>query len=207
MEYVAIDFETANKTNESACAIGLVRFDDEGNPLTSYYSLIRPRKLEFDPLCSAVHGLDPLDIASSPTIKELYNDINSFIGSSPLVAHNAGFDIAVLAGSLNSFGIRAPRYEYYDTLSLSRKLWKGKESYKLTSLAADFGWYYHAHNAREDALICGKIFSKLCGSNLFEEDLMKKFFKKVYKNDPRGYPRRLVNSEDEISYVLSSNYS
>lgn len=37
MEYVALDFETANRQSGGACAIGMVRFDMDGNPLDSFY--------------------------------------------------------------------------------------------------------------------------------------------------------------------------
>ena len=43
MEFIAIDFETANRYNHSAVSVGLARMDHKGNVLDSYYTLIRPR--------------------------------------------------------------------------------------------------------------------------------------------------------------------
>jgi DNA polymerase III epsilon subunit-like protein len=42
MNFVTIDFETAKYSRESACAVGLVKYQD-GKATDSYYSLIRPQ--------------------------------------------------------------------------------------------------------------------------------------------------------------------
>lgn len=43
MDYVAIDFETANSRGDSVCSIGLSRFSD-GKEVDRYYALINPRQ-------------------------------------------------------------------------------------------------------------------------------------------------------------------
>lgn len=43
LDYIAIDFETANTYANSACSVGLVRFID-GKEADSVYTLIRPSK-------------------------------------------------------------------------------------------------------------------------------------------------------------------
>ncbi len=192
MEYVAIDFETASVLRDSACSIGLVLFDEEGAVRDSYYSLIRPPVLRFDDICTSVHHLDSDEISRSPSFNELWNDISSFIGSRPLVAHNAQFDMGVLKHTLYSWGLECPPYDYYCTLSLSRKLWKGKPSYKLTALAGELGWEYDAHNALSDAVVCGRLFYRLCGDVLFSDELTSRFFSRIYKKgEKHRYPERL----------------
>ena len=96
MQYVAIDFETANKSSDSACAIGLNLFDENGCLKDSYYSLICPEVPYFDPACTAVHGLNAEDILGAPKLKDIWDEILSFISNRPLIAHNAPFDIRVL---------------------------------------------------------------------------------------------------------------
>ena len=181
MNYVAIDFETAACRMDSACALGLVRFDSEGTELESWYSLIRPPVLQFDDVCTQVHHLSPLDITKAPTLKELWPVIREFIKNDPLVAHNAQFDMNVLRHTLVAWDLDVPSYKYFCTLSLSRKLWKGRRSYKLTSLAEDMGWEYDAHNALADAEVCGKLFSRLCGEVLYNDDVAARFFSRIYK--------------------------
>ena len=191
MHYTAIDFETANRSQESGCSVGLVKFDEEGEVLDTYYSLIKPRSLYFDPFCFSIHHLDPIDILRAPGFDEIWKDVSSFIGEDVLVAHNAQFDAKVLRKSLAVCGIEAPSYDYYCTLSLSRKLWPGRESYKLTKLAEGFSWTYEAHNALEDAIICGKLFSRLMGENLFEKEVFEKYMKRLYKKDRVKFPQKV----------------
>lgn len=192
MEYVAIDFETASMLKDSACSIGLVRFDEEGEKKDSFYSLIRPPVLRFDGQCTAVHKLDPVEISQSPTFPELWPDISAFIGSSPLVAHNAQFDMGVLSHTLTSWNMEVPPYYYFCTLSLSHKLWKKRESYSLPSLMGEIGWEYSLHNALADAEACGILFSRLCGEVLFDDNIAKRFFSRIYKKgEKHRYPEKL----------------
>ena len=87
----------------------------------------------------------------------------------------------VLRHTLVAWDLGVPPYKYFCTLSLSRKLWKGRRSYKLTSLAEDLGWEYDAHNALADAETCGKLFSRLCGEVLFDDNVAARFFSRIYK--------------------------
>lgn len=191
MEYVAIDFETANESDDSACAIGLVRFSEDGEEIDSYYSLIAPPVLYFDPVCTSVHHLKSEDVSKAPHFDEIWPDLKVFIGSSPLVAHNAQFDMNVLSATLKRYSLEVPEYAYYCTFSLSRKLWPKKNRYSLTYLASTFDWTYNAHNALEDARICGRLFYRLCGENLFDDRVLAKFFKRIYKKSKNPFPRKL----------------
>lgn len=194
MNYVAIDFETAACRMDSACALGLVRFDCEGEELDSWYSLIRPPALQFDDVCTQVHHLSPIEISKAPTLLELWPEIREFIQNDPLVAHNAQFDMNVLRHTLCAWGLDVPPYKYFCTLSLSRKLWKGKPSYKLTSLAQELGWEYDAHNALADAEICGRLFSRLCGEFLFDDAVASRFFSRIYKKGEKHvFPETLTS--------------
>ena len=188
MEFVAIDFETASRRADSACSIGLVRMDGDGNIVDSFYSLICPPDLYFDPACTAVHKLNHEDVIMAPKFDELWPDIVAFISTDPLVAHNARFDIGVLRACIERYNLPAIHNDYYCTLALSRKLWKGRPSYKLTSLASSMGLIYNAHNALDDASTCGRLFAALCGDNLIDPLLLNRFFSRIYPNSD-GYPK------------------
>lgn len=190
MEFVAIDFETASRRPDSACSIGLVRMDGEGKTVDSFYSLICPPDLYFDPACTAVHKLKPEDVVKAPKFDVVWPGIVSFISTDPLVAHNARFDIGVLKACIERYGLPSIHNDYYCTLSLSRKLWKGRSSYKLISLASSLGLVYDAHNALEDASTCGRLFATLCGDNLIDPMILDRFFSRVYPSGD-GYPKSI----------------
>ncbi len=179
MEFVALDFETANQYNDSAISLGLVRMDEEGKELDSWYSLICPPIPYFDPWCTSVHHLDSKEVLKAPRLNELWADIESFIGTSPLVAHNAAFDIGVLKGSTKAVGIELPNYEYYCTFQIARKLIPGLKTYSLSPLMQElFDYSYRAHLASDDALACAKLFAALCKNHLDERDMLEDFMRR-----------------------------
>lgn len=111
-DYVAIDFETSGRTNDSACAVGLVRISG-GQIRNTYYTLIRPPSPVI--LFTWVHGLTWEDLRNAPTFPEVWPEMTSFMdGASGLVAHNATFDRSVLYGCCESFGCPYPGLPFYD---------------------------------------------------------------------------------------------
>jgi DNA polymerase-3 subunit epsilon len=157
MNFVTIDFETAKYSRESACAVGLVKFKD-GSPSDSFYSLIRPPQLYIRPDFTEIHGLTVEDVRDAPVFSDIWeSSIVPFIGKLPLAAHNAPFDMGVLAAVLEWYRLASPPLTYFCTLALSRAAWPKMKSHSLPILGASFGIAYAAHNALEDARTCGII--------------------------------------------------
>ena len=157
MDFVSIDFETAKHSQESACAVGLVKFKD-GRSVDTFYSLIRPPDLYIRPDFTEIHGLTADDVKDAPTFADLWDSsIKPFIGDFPLAAHNASFDMGVLRAVLEWYDLEIPGLSYFCTCSLARRTWPELRSHALTSLAENFGIVYDAHNALDDAMTCGKL--------------------------------------------------
>jgi len=157
MNFVTIDFETAKYSRESACSVGMVKFKD-GKAVGTYYSLIRPPALYIRPDFTEIHGLTVDDVKDAPTFTDLWDSaIKPFIGSFPLAAHNAPFDMGVLCAVLEWYELEIPALPYFCTCSLARRTWPELNSHSLTSLAENFGIVYNAHNALDDANTCGRL--------------------------------------------------
>jgi DNA polymerase-3 subunit epsilon len=157
MNFVAIDFETAKYSRESACSAGLVKFVN-GKVVDTFYSLIRPPVLYIRPEFTDIHGLTGDDVRDAPGFAEVWeNSIHSFIGTLPLAAHNAAFDMGVLRAALGWYELSIPPLKYFCTLKLARTAWPELKSHALSSLGEHFGIVYDAHNALEDAQACGAI--------------------------------------------------
>lgn len=177
MTFTAIDFETANHMPQSACSVGLAKFDEEGRVIDKFYSLIKPSR-GYDCFFSRnirIHGIRPHDVADAPDFAYIWPEIEYFIGDDFLVAHNARFDMGVLTGLLRHFLIQIPDIMYLDSLQISKKIWPGLGSHALTSLSDKFGLDYNAHNALDDAINCGKVFVKACNGRLYELQDLRKF--------------------------------
>ncbi|MHC6202916.1 3'-5' exonuclease [Breznakiellaceae bacterium SP9] len=160
MNFIAIDFETAKYSQESACSIGLVKYQD-GKELDSYYSLIRPPILYIRPDFTAIHGLTVENVKDAPTFPEIWESaILPFIGETIVAAHNAHFDMNVLRSVLKWYGIAKPALTHFCTLQLARHTWPELQSHALTALAQNFSIIYNAHNALDDARTCGAIANR-----------------------------------------------
>ncbi len=157
MNFVAIDFETAKYSRESACSVGLVKYVN-GKKTDTFYSLIRPPVLYVRPDFTDIHGLTVEDVKDAPNFAQLWeSSIKPFIDNLPLVAHNAQFDMSVLHAVLDWYELPVPNYCYFDSLAVAKKMWPDFECHKLTFLGDHFGIEYDAHNSLADAETCAKI--------------------------------------------------
>jgi DNA polymerase-3 subunit epsilon len=158
LDFTAIDFETANSSNASACAVGLVRVRD-GRIVDSTGWLIRPPAGHdvFFELNVRIHGIQPEHVADAATWSQQLADIVAFAGDDVLVAHNAGFDMAVLKRACDATGDECPPYRYACSLQVARKVYR-LESYRLPFVAAEAGFADFAHhNATADATACAHV--------------------------------------------------
>jgi len=155
--FVALDFETASYTRDSACAIGMVRMAG-GRILDSEAFLIRPPSRRF--VFTWLHGITWEMVKDAPTFAELLPKLNGFIdGARFVAAHNAGFDRGVFRSSCECYGLEVPAHRYVCTVNVARDLWNIRPT-KLPDvckhLGIDLGRH---HDAAADALACARIVS------------------------------------------------
>ena len=153
--FVAIDFETADYGPDSACALGAVVVDD-GRIGEVRYHLIRPprERVRFNP----VHGLTWDDVAAAPDFAMLWPDLRDvFDGADAIVAHNAGFDRAVLRACCHAAGHAAPDLPYVCTMRLARALWRVRPT-RLADVCRFLAIaHMRPHHAEADARACAAI--------------------------------------------------
>ena len=154
LDFIAIDFETANNLYDSACAIGIVGVSD-GEIVKEGYSLLRPGG-DFLPENTAIHGITADDVKDAPTLENVWKDISPLFGPYAVLAHNAIFDMSVLKRSLPEWISNWLEFKYIDTVSLCRDLVPGHKG--LADCAEYFGIpLEHHHNALDDAAVCAEI--------------------------------------------------
>lgn len=156
MNYVAIDFETANRSRASACSLAAVTVEN-GRIVNAAYALIRPPELRFDYWNTRIHGITAQHVADKPTFAELWHKIRPHLENKIVIAHNAIFDISVLRGMLDEYSLPHPRFQYACTVDLARRVWKDVANYKLSTLAARFAIQFDHHNALHDARTCALL--------------------------------------------------
>ena len=107
MKLVAIDFETADLSADSACAIGIVSIE-KGKITKKGYRLIRPPRRHF--IFSYIHGISWADVEAQPTFNEVWDHFASFWKNADyFLAHNAPFDRKVMTACCSAAGRRPPR--------------------------------------------------------------------------------------------------
>ncbi len=164
MNFIAIDFETANFDKNSACSVGLIRYEN-GQVVDELYTLIKPPTDYFVPRFIDIHGITPKMTKNEPCFDKIWIEkIVPFLNNepkkdevSPFVAHNAGFDMGVLKGCLNHFELSVPKRKSICTVQVARRVWKHLPKHNLPYLAEYFNIVYEAHNALADAHTCAKI--------------------------------------------------
>ncbi|WP_162306070.1 exonuclease domain-containing protein [Oleisolibacter albus] len=153
---VAIDFETANESRASACAIGLAWIEN-GRVVRTEEFLIRPPELRFTPFTIAVHGIHPDDVRDAPEFPEIWLRLLPDLDGALLLAHNASFDMSVLRAMLQQYGLWVPEHSFLCTLVAARRLWPDLARHKLNYLAWHFGIELDHHKAGSDAQACAEI--------------------------------------------------
>ena len=160
MDFVTIDFETANNDPASVCAVGMAVVRNY-SVVDTFYSLIRPLQKEFYPRNIRIHGITETMVANAPTFEEIYPEICSHIGNGPLVAHNATFDMGVLTKSLHQISCPVPDVDYICTLQLCRPLLPELPNHRLGAISRLLKIPIDHHNALSDSIACAHLFIKL----------------------------------------------
>lgn len=156
-DFVAIDFETANKYRSSVCSVGLVIVKD-GIVMDRIYELIRPEPNYYNYWNTKVHGLTSEDTANSPLFPDVWNSIAPIIEGLPIVAHNSPFDSGCLQAVFKTYRMDYPDYEFHCTLKAARKHFRNIANHKLGTVAMHCGFNLtNHHHALADAEACAMI--------------------------------------------------
>jgi DNA polymerase-3 subunit epsilon len=168
MDFVAMDFETANSFRGSPCEIGLVRVRN-GQITETYQTLLYQDN--FDGFNMALHGITPKKVKDAPEFKAVWPTVRDFIGNDPVVAHYAAFDTGVMRDSLGIEAFETP-LTYFCTVVLARQLLK-LPSYRLPWVADALNIEFEeTHRSLADAMAVAEITLALSRtanlSSLFE---------------------------------------
>lgn len=172
MNFIAIDFETANEKRNSACSIGIAVIKD-GRVVEKIHHLIRPREMRFMPINIGIHGIRPAMVVNEPEFDQVWEKIEHYFNESLVIAHNAAFDISVLRKCAELYNIELPYFEYICTMKLAKNFYKGIENVKLNTVNNFLGYEFKHHDALYDALACSNILLNI------SEELECKDIKKI----------------------------
>lgn len=202
-DFIAIDFETANESRDSACQIGITTVK-HGQIQQVKSWLINPESY-FNPFNTSIHGITPEMVKGQPTFKELWPTIAPYFGDEEIgnliFAHNATFDINVLLRMLRRYQIPIPYILFGCSLAVSRRTWIGEPSYSLTSLCQKFKILPGCHDAGEDSRACAEII--LLAAKAKDVDFTKEMFSEEDINEIEDKLQIFFGDFSEKGYLPS----
>jgi DNA polymerase-3 subunit epsilon len=102
-------------------------------------------------------------VQDAPDYSEVIDQMLEFINEDLLVAHNATFDMGVLAASAKAINQELPKLRYGCSLKIARKTYN-LESYRLNAVAYAIGHEeFEHHNALADSDACARIVIHAAG--------------------------------------------
>ncbi|VVP10695.1 PolC-type DNA polymerase III [Pseudomonas fluorescens] len=164
MERIAvIDFETTGLSPNSSCRateIAVVMLEN-GRIVERYQSLMNAG-VRVPAFIEQLTGISNAMLRTAPPAEQVMNEVNEFVGCTPLVAHNASFDQKFWDFELGR--IKRTRLQNFAcSLLLARRLMPAAPNHKLGTLTT-FARLPHtgqAHRAMADAEMAANLMAHL----------------------------------------------
>lgn len=152
--FATLDFETANYSADSACAVGMVVVENERIVHRAYH-LIRPPTREFT--FTHIHGLSWTDVHDEPAFDEIWPELQKRMGSVQFfAAHNAPFDRKVLQACCEYHSLPIVQQPFVCTVQVAREVWDIRPT-KLPDVCRHLDIPLKHHSADSDAEACARI--------------------------------------------------
>ena len=176
MRYIVLDTETTGLDPDDGhkiIEIGCIEINNRKVTDNTFHKYINPLR-EIDIEASKVHGMTASSLRDKPIFRDIYDEFLEYIADSPLIIHNAPFDIGFLK---KEFGYleRKDNFinnEIIDSLKLARKISPGKRN-TLDALCERYSVDNsdrNIHGALLDARLLAYVYLKLTiGQNNFND--------------------------------------
>jgi len=154
--YIVFDVETPNFRNDRMSSIG-VTVVENGEITEKYYSLVNP-ECEFDRFNIELTKITPEMVKEKANFERIWIKLERIMDKGILVAHNAPFDMSVLAKCLKDYGIEWKPYVYYAcTCAMGKVFIPGSPDHKLNTLCDRLNIRLMHHNAGSDSYAAAEL--------------------------------------------------
>ena len=155
--WIAFDLETTglDADKDAIIEIGAVKFQG-GRTLDTFETFVNPQR-RISPFIASLTGIRQRDLDRADTIERVAASFIAFVGASPLIAHNADFDLGFLrAGGID---FANPVIDTYDLAYIMRP---DSPSYSLENMAQRLELPHdRPHRALGDATAAKMLFLSL----------------------------------------------
>jgi DNA polymerase-3 subunit epsilon len=165
---IVLDTETTGidpKDGHRIIEIGALEMDNHMPTGKQLHLYINPER-DIDAGAGAIHGLTTEFLADKPVFADIVDEFLNFVGDSPMVIHNAPFDMGFVNAELARLA-RAPlpMTQAVDTLPMARKKFPGAQA-NLNALCRRFeidNSHRDLHGALIDADLLAAVYVELLG--------------------------------------------
>lgn len=211
MREIILDTETTGLspiTGDRLVEIGCVELINHLPTGKTYHIFLNPER-DMPKEAEAVHGLSAQFLKDKPLFKSIAQEFLDFIQDSPLIIHNASFDMGFINTELANIGRDAiPASQVIDTLQLARKAHPmGPNS--LDALCKRYGIDNSKrtkHGALLDSELLAEVYLELIGGRqtaliLQAQSITRKIEVQIEDRKPRHRPAPLSPrlTDDEIN--------
>lgn len=156
-DFLVFDFETANNSRESACAVGIAIVKDLQVVDTKHFFISPQHNSWFKKRFIDLHGISWEQVYDQPFFNDVWLEIEELFKNNLLLAYNLSFDMDVLKGTLNYYGIPLPELKCNCALQYARKHISGPSDFKLSTVCEFLGVSLNHHQAESDALAAANV--------------------------------------------------
>ena len=176
MRYIVLDTETTGLDPDDGhkiIEIGCIEILNRNISNNTFHKYINPNR-EIDVEASKIHGLTNSFLKDKPVFEEIYPELREYISNSPIIIHNAPFDIGFLQKehSMTNVSDDFLDNEIIDSLKLARKISPGKKN-TLDALCERYSIDNSdrtLHGALLDAKLLAFVYLKMTiGQNKFSD--------------------------------------
>ena len=168
MREIIFDTETTGldpKTGDRMVEIGCIEMVNRVLTGATFHCYFNPQR-DMPAEAERVHGLSEAFLADKPLFGERAEELLEFLGDSPLVAHNAGFDFGFLNSELARVDLPpVDRARMIDTVAIARAKHPGAKN-SLDALCSRYGVdrsHRTLHGALLDAELLAQVYVELLG--------------------------------------------
>ena len=132
MRYIVLDTETTGLDPDDGhkiIEIGCIEILNRNVTDNSFHKYINPER-EIDVEASRIHGLTATNLRDKPLFKDIIDEFIDYVADSPIIIHNAPFDIGFLKKEFSLIDDEKSflKNEIIDSLKLARKNSPGKKN-------------------------------------------------------------------------------
>lgn len=158
MDFIAVDFETPNRKNDSICSMGIT-FVKNSEIIFNENELIDP-ETPFDYSNIKIHGISEKHVTGKPNFAAIWQKYWKYFNHYPIVMHNADFDTSVLYKAAFHSNVILPDMDFYCTKQLCEENYP-MEKYGLSNICEHMGIELDHHNSGSDSLCTAMVMIKI----------------------------------------------